>query len=138
MIRKKIWFAFYTPPSGGNHYIYALLGENGAIKYVGRTQAHPCWRSLGHYAQRSTRDTPMTRWLKELGHPPTYMTLEICKKKNAPERERFWVQKMHQEGHDLFNKYLIPGPQTVIAIYNETGGKVGPKDLFAAALEKQG
>lgn len=31
-----------------------------------------------------------------------------------------------------------PGPQTVIAIYNETGGKVGPKDLFSAALEKQG
>src|SRR5271157_2391608 len=88
-------------------YIYALCDprQPDTVRYVGYS-IDPEARLKEHMKDAPHGNTHKDNWLKKLrreGVRPIIQILETCQNKAWQERERFWIEKMLSDGHDLTN-----------------------------------
>jgi hypothetical protein len=84
-------------------------------KYVGSTQNLEA-RIRSHYAERATRNTPLSRWLLELeaeGMEPLITIHQHCYTRAGAEKaEGEWIRIMRRLGAELFNQNVPTGNRT--------------------------
>lgn len=82
--------------------VYLIKGPDGAPRYVGRTSQPLADRLKQHRAMRS----PLGAWVRANAvqiegveqMPDTPLGTPY-----AGERERYWIERLRAEGHELFN-----------------------------------
>lgn len=85
--------------------IYALLDDDGCIRYVGytlrtieqRLDAHMRW------LRRTESTRHLAQWLRSLGHRPSIVLIEEITEDQVDERERYWIKYFRDNGCDLVN-----------------------------------
>lgn len=90
--------------------IYGVICPiTGSIVYVGATKdscEHRLNQHWKHKGSKARRNLPFYKWLKLLeqqGGYPGIITLESVSGDSLADREVFWIQKLSQDGCDLFN-----------------------------------
>jgi len=99
----KLAFTIYGEPFTRVTYIYALLGAEGEVRYVGKSD-RPYRRFEIHLCER--RDTHKARWIRSMrdsGLRPTLRILEVARFDNWQERERHWIAHFEALGAVLTN-----------------------------------
>lgn len=113
--------------------IYALC-EPGGInpRYVGKTQRRPSKRQKEHIADAMNKARlPVHRWVRSLYQKDLWLCLRYLEIVPAGEdwaaRERHWIARFRQEGHDLLN--LSDGGEGLL------GHKRSPASIEAGAAK---
>lgn len=91
--------------------IYGLLDPRNifSIRYVGKTRQRLITRLNGHlsYARRTDRARHHSAaWMRSVmadGYRPLPIVLEVVPTEQEDERERWWIARMRELGHDLTN-----------------------------------
>ncbi len=87
-------------------YIYLLRCPiDNSPKYVGKSN-DPNKRKDCHKSKSKTKDNPLSKWIRELNENNLKPIVEIIEEVDYPkwiEREKFYVKKYREEGHDLKN-----------------------------------
>ncbi len=99
---------------GGQATIYALTDpDSGDIRYVGRTRSNP-WKRYAEHIVNMHGSSPKVEWVRSLHRQRKVPGLKILEE-NIPSnedtnRERWWVDYCHAQGHAVVN-YVAPKPR---------------------------
>lgn len=80
--------------------IYALIDENGDIRYIGKAN-NPSARLMGHMRETRRRRTPLYDWLRKHGCPALIVLESDCADWKASERE--WIAAGREASAPLLN-----------------------------------
>lgn len=85
--------------------IYALLDDNGQIRYIGYTIRTLEQRLSAHmrWLRRTNSARHLAQWLRSLGHPPTIILIEAITEIEVDDRERYWIRFYREAECDLVN-----------------------------------
>ena len=90
--------------------IYALVDPNdNTVRYVGAS-TNPEQR-LNHHNELGVGSQAKCDWLSglmEKGQRPVIRILETCQTAERKGRENYWILRMKEEGHKLYN-VIYPG-----------------------------
>lgn len=90
-------------PQPSTTFIYALLDENGVVRYVGKSN-NPTRRLNDHLTKKSR--SHKSHWIQSMlsrGVEPSLLIIEECPFEQWVERERYWIAYYDSVGTPLTN-----------------------------------
>ena len=89
--------------------IYGIMNPtNNKFFYVGKTFKPVEDRLKEHYNSQNLRVKKKIRSIVNRGFTPTVVCLCRCDYIKASNKEQYWIYKLINDGHKLYNKVLIP------------------------------
>lgn len=91
-----------------NWSIYAIRNPiDGSLFYVGKTSKHTDIRLNEHYKSHNLKVRKKIELIIKKGLTPEIVCLCKCSFNQSYNKEQYWISKLLNDGHILYNKVLI-------------------------------
>lgn len=80
--------------------IYALIGDDGEVRYIGKANC-PTARLKSHMEARNRLNTPVYSWIRKHGRPTMIVLEDACE--DWEQSERQWIAAARASGAPLLN-----------------------------------